>query len=85
MKQGVIQNICFVIYVSCLCFDTVLSVPCSLVITCGERADLLALSCVTFPCVFFTFPYGVSGQVWYLSVSIPNLCLRLHFDKNYEI
>ena len=30
-------------------------------------------------CVFGTFPYGVSGQVWYLIVSIPDLCLLLFF------
>ena len=24
-----------------------------------------------------TFPYGVSGQVWYLIVSIPDLCILL--------
>ena len=26
-----------------------------------------------------TFPYGVSGQVWYLIASIPDLCLLLYF------
>ena len=31
-------------------YYTVLSVPSSLVITCGERSDLLALLCVMFPC-----------------------------------
>ena len=40
-------------------------VPCSLVVTCWERADLLALLCVMFSCVFLTFPYGVSCKVWY--------------------
>ena len=25
-------------------------------------------------CVFVTFPYGILGQVWYLIVSIPDLC-----------
>ena len=29
-----------------------MSVPCSLVIACCERADLLALLCVMFPCIF---------------------------------
>ena len=53
----------FLICVSC---NTVLSVPCSLVVTCWERADLLALLYVMFSCVFVTFPYGVLGQVWYL-------------------
>ena len=62
----------------CLCC-TVLSVPYSLVITCWERADLLALLFVMFPCVFVTFPYGVSTWVGYLIVSLPNLCLLLYF------
>ena len=31
----------------CLCY-AVLSVPCSLVVICWERADLLALFCVVF-------------------------------------
>ena len=34
----------------CLCC-AVLSVPCSLVVTCWERADLLALLCVVLYCV----------------------------------
>ena len=39
------------------------------------------LSCVWcfFVCVFVTFPYGVPGQVWYLIVSILNICLLLYF------
>ena len=49
----------FVFHV-CICY-AVLSVPCSLVITCCERDDLLALLCVIFSCVFFTFPYGDPG------------------------
>ena len=65
-------------YHVCLCY-AVMSVPCSLVITCWERADLLTLLCVMFPCVFVTFPYGVPGQVWYLIVTIPDLCLLLDF------
>ena len=65
-------------YLYCL-YYAVLSVPCSLVITCWERADLLALLCVMFYCVFVTFLYGVSGQVWYLNASIPDLCL-FYFD-----
>ena len=34
---------------------------CSLVVTCWERANLLALLCVIFTCVFVTFPCGVLG------------------------
>ena len=56
----------------------VLSVPCSLVVTCWERAYLLALLYVMFSCVFVTFPYGVLVQMWYLIVSIPDLCLLLY-------
>ena len=63
-----------------LCFvfvcHTVSSVPCSIVVTCWERrADLFALLYVMFSCVFVTFPYGVLGQMWYLIVVIPDLCL----------
>ena len=45
--------------------NAVLSVPCSLAVICWERADLLALLCVMFSCVFVTFPYTVLDQVWY--------------------
>ena len=52
-----------------------LSVHCSLVITCWESANILAFLYVMFSCVFVTFPCGVLGQVGYLIVSIPNICL----------
>ena len=68
-----------------LCFvfvyHTVLSVPCSTDVTYWERADLLALLCVMFSCVFDTFPYDVSGQVWYLIALIPDNCLLLYFVR----
>ena len=44
-----------------------------------RSVDLLALLCVVFSCVFVTFPYGVSGQFWYLIISIPDLYLLLYF------
>ena len=69
---------CYCGFVFCVCYD-VLSVPCNLVIACWEIVDLLALFCVMFSCVFATFPYGVLGQVWYLIVSIPELCLLFHY------
>ena len=60
----------------CLVFvcHTVLSVPCNLVVSCWERADLLY---EMFSCVFclVTFLYGVLGQLWYLIESIPDLFL----------
>ena len=52
-----------------------LSVHCSLVVTCWEKAGILALLYVMFSCVFVAFPYGVLGQVCYFIVSIPDLCL----------
>ena len=52
-----------------------MSVSSSLVVTCCERADLFALLFLMFYCIFVTFPYGVVGQVWYLIVPIPDLCL----------
>ena len=54
------------------------SVHCSLVVNCRERADLLY---VMFYCVFVTFPCGVLGQVWCLIESIPVLCLLAYLDK----
>ena len=70
----------------CIC-QTVLSVAYNLAVNCWERADLLALLCVMFSCVFVTFRFGVLVQIcqmWfsYLIVSIPDLCLPLYYDYN---
>ena len=66
----------FLLFMFHVCvYYTVLTVPCRNGITCWERADLLAHLCVMFSCVFVTFPHGVSGQVWNLIVSVPDLCL----------
>ena len=62
-------------------------------VTCWERANFLALLCVMFSCVFVTFPCGVLGQVWYLTVLIPDLCLLpffiirniKHFFRNLRV
>ena len=51
------------------------------VVTCWERADLLALVCGVC-CEFVTFPIGILGQVWYLIVSIPDLCTLTCFVSN---
>ena len=48
-------------------------------VTFHERAGLLVLLRVMFSYVFVTFPCGVQGQVWYLIVSIPYLCLFPYF------
>ena len=60
----------FVICV-CLCNTAIMSVSSILLITCWERADILALLYVMFYCLFVTFSNCVLGQAWYLSV----LCL----------
>ena len=54
------MNISFHVY---LCY-AVLSGHSSLVITCSERADLLARLCVLFSCVFVTF--SLMFWVWYV-------------------
>ena len=63
-----------------LCY-TVVSVPCSLVITCLEGADLLAFLLVVFYVFLLLSPYCVPGQVWYLIVLIPDLFLPLYFHQ----
>ena len=75
-KAVLLLWILFIICVSC---HTVLSAPCSLVVTCWERADLLALLYVIFSCVFVTFQHGVLCQVLCLIVWIPDLCLLPYF------
>ena len=58
-------------FVICVClYHTVMSLSCSLVVTCWEKAGL----CDVFLCVV-RFPYDVLGQLWYLIVSIPDICL----------
>ena len=49
------------------------------VVTSWERADLLALVCGVY-CEFH-FPIGILGQVWYLIVSIPDLCTLTYFKS----
>ena len=60
-------------------YYSVVSVPCTLVITCWLRADLLVLLCAMFPCNFITYPYGVKVV---LIVLIPYLCFLLFFYFN---
>ena len=57
-----------------------MSVSCSLGVKFEKKADLLALMYVMFSYVFVTLSYGVLGQVWYLIVSIPDVCLLSYFD-----
>ena len=55
------------------------SVHCCLVVTCWERADLLALV-GDFYCIFVIFTCGILGQVWYLNVLFPDLCRLSYSD-----
>ena len=68
----------------CLCY-AVMSVFCSLVTTCWERIDFLALLFVVFLVFLSLSPYGFPGQVWYLIVSIPDLCLPFTLICGYGI
>ena len=80
----------FYVFFFCLAFVMPLcaSVYMCLVVICWERSDLLALVCGVLLWVCH-FPIGILGQVWYLIVSIPNLCtltyfkLNIHFDCRY--
>ena len=44
----------------------------------ARKSDFGSLVCDDFLC-FVTFPLCVLGQVWYLIVSIPDLCLLTYF------
>ena len=63
---------------SCVC-HAFASVYCCHVVTCWERADLMALVCDVKLC-FVPFPCGILGQVRYLIVSFPDLCRHSHLD-----
>ena len=56
---------------------SVLSIQLSLVIACWERADPL---CEMFSCVSVLFPDYALVEVWYLIVSISDICLLLHIQ-----
>ena len=59
---------------------TAFSVPCSLVITCWERADRLALLCVMFACVSVTLRSSVVLDCiysWSLSFIVFSLKRRI--------
>ena len=59
----------------CVTCHTVLSVPCSLVVTSWKRVGRMALSYVMLSCVVVTFPFDIICQVWYLILWIPDFCL----------
>ena len=65
------------VFVSCVS-HAFASVHCCLVVTCCERADILALVGDVYY-IFVTFPCGILGQVWYLIVSLPDYCSLSYF------
>ena len=70
----------------CLVFAMPLcaSVYICLVVTCWERADLLALVCGVLLLVCH-FPIGILGQVWYLIVSITDLCTLTYLNRQGDV
>ena len=70
------KHLCYL----CLVFVKLASVHCCLVVTCWERTHLLALVCDVC-CVNVTFPCSILAQMWYLIVSIPDLCRISYLHK----
>ena len=42
------------------------------------------LSFVVSNCEFVAFPIGILGQMWYLIVSIPDLCSLTYFEEIFQ-
>ena len=70
--------LCFVFVLAC-CLECSL-LPCAHLQGKGQPLDLLALWYMMFSCVLSLFPCGILGQVWFLILSIPDICL-LHYFK----
>ena len=68
------------LFMFCVCHAFV-SVQCCLVVTCWERANLLALVCGVKLC-FCHFPSWNPRQVWSLIVSVPDLCHLSYFKAS---
>ena len=58
----------------CLVFGMLLSLFIAALWSPARKGLPSWLLVVMFGCVFVTFPSGILGQVWYLIVSIPDLC-----------
>ena len=63
------------VFVSCV-FHAFASVHCCLVVTCWERADLLALVGDVY-CICVTFPRGILGQYRFLILAVFLILLPL--------
>ena len=68
-------------FLSSVCYAFVRVCYMCLMITCWERAELLALISV-YVC---HFPIGSLGQVWYFIVSIPDLCTLSFFNLHNNV
>ena len=68
-------------FVSCVS-HVFISVHCCLLVTCWEKADLLALVGDVY-CIVACFPCGILGQVWYLIVLFSCLC-HLSYVHSYK-
>ena len=66
---------CFVFGILSCLFLTALWSPAGKALT----SWLSFVTTVMLSCLNVTFPYGVLRQVWYLIVSIPDLCLLPYF------
>ena len=73
-------------FLFCLMFAMSLcpSVYMCFVVTCWERADLLALVCGVYLWVN-NFLIGILCWVWYLIISTPDLCTLTYFGYNLDI
>ena len=74
-RQAIVDHLCF--YVLCLSYFSRLFIA-ALWSPAGKGLTSWLLF-VVFNCVFVTFPCGILGQVWYLIVSIPDLCRLSYF------
>ena len=61
-----------------LCFVFVMF-SCLFIAALWSPAGKGLTSWLKFSCVFVTFSCGVLGQVWYMIISIPDLCLLTYF------
>ena len=69
----------FLLFLSCVCY----AFACLFIGALWSPAGKMLASWLSFVmsnCVFVTFPCGALGQVWYLIVSIPDLCSLSYFS-----
>ena len=80
-SAALLLSILFVIYVSRLSLFACLSLLFLAALwSPAGKGRTSWLSCVVFSYAFVNFPCGVAGQVWYLIVPIPDLCIPLYIE-----